>query len=64
VSAVALAERGIEQRVAFVPGPPFFPDGAGDRHLRLAFSRIGDQDIPDGARRLGVLIRAAMGGGV
>jgi 2-aminoadipate transaminase len=60
VSAVALAERAMEQRVAFVPGPPFFPDGTGDRHLRLAFSRIRDEDIPDGARRLGTLIRAAM----
>jgi 2-aminoadipate transaminase len=64
VSGVALAERAMEGRVAFVPGPPFYPDGAGDRHLRLAFSRIRDEDVPDGARRLGVLIRAAMEGGI
>ncbi len=63
VSAVALAERAMEQRVAFVPGPPFFPDGQGDSNLRLAFSRIREDDIVEGARRLGVMIRRAMEGG-
>lgn len=63
VSAVALAERAMEQRVAFVPGPPFYPDGQGDRNLRLAFSRILEDDILEGARRLGVLVRTAIDGG-
>jgi 2-aminoadipate transaminase len=63
VSAVALAERAMEQRVAFVPGPPFFPDAQGEHNLRLAFSRIRDDDILEGTRRLAALIRSAMEGG-
>ena len=63
VSAVTLAERAMQQRVAFVPGPPFFPDGQGEHNLRLAFSRIHDDDIREGTRRLAALIRSAMEGG-
>lgn len=63
VSAVALAARAMEQRVAFVPGPPFFPDPQGANNLRLAFSRIRDEDIREGTRRLAALIRTAMEGG-
>ncbi len=63
VSAIALAERAMQQRVAFVPGPPFFPDTRGEHNLRLAFSRIRDDDILEGTRRLAALIRSAMEGG-
>ena len=60
VNAVALAERAMERRVAFVPGRPFFPDAQGQSNLRLAFSRIRDDDILEGTRRLAALIRSAM----
>jgi len=58
VSAAVLAERAMQQRVAFVPGPPFFPDAQGQSNLRLAFSRIRDADILEGTRRLAALIRS------
>lgn len=60
IDAVELAERAMSERVAFVPGVPFFPDGRGRNNLRLAFSRIDDEVIPEGVRRLAALIRRAV----
>jgi 2-aminoadipate transaminase len=60
VDAVELSERAMEERVAFVPGVPFFPDGRGRNNLRLAFSRIDDDAISEGIRRLAVLFRRAV----
>lgn len=48
----ALAGLAREARVAFVPGPPFYPDGRGQRELRLSFSRVTEPDIDEGVRRL------------
>ncbi len=50
-----LSRQAVEQGVAFVAGPPFFPDGRGHENLRLAFSRIADEQIDDGLARLGAL---------
>ena len=44
----------------FFPGVPFFPDGRGRNNLRLAFSRIDDEVIPEGVRRLAALVRRAV----
>jgi 2-aminoadipate transaminase len=60
--SLELGRRAVEMRVAFVPGLPFFPDGRGRRNIRLAFSRVLDEDIPEGAVRLGQLFREALGG--
>jgi 2-aminoadipate transaminase len=54
--AVAAAGRALEAGVAIVPGPPFFPAGGGERHLRLSFSRADEAEIDDGLRRLGPLL--------
>jgi NAD(P)-dependent dehydrogenase (short-subunit alcohol dehydrogenase family) len=64
VDTVALAAAAREAKVAFVPGRPFSPDhpGAGEclagRQLRLAYSRVSDDLIPEGIRRLAGLITA------
>lgn len=47
--------------MAFVPGTPFYPDGRGRDNVRLAYSRIEDEDIEEGAARLGRLIRLIRG---
>jgi DNA-binding transcriptional MocR family regulator len=60
VDAVELAARGMEAKVAFVPGTPFHPDGRGRNNIRLAFSRIEDEEITEGAARLGRLLRDAL----
>lgn len=60
IDAVELSERAMAERVAFVPGVPFFADGRGRNNLRLAFSRIDDELIPEGVRRLAALVRRAV----
>jgi 2-aminoadipate transaminase len=60
VDADELLARAMADGVAFVPGVPFFPDGRGRSNLRLAFSRIDDQLISHGVRRLASLLRRAV----
>jgi 2-aminoadipate transaminase len=62
VDTVALAAAAREAKVAFVPGRPFCPDGSGARQLRLAYSRVAEDLIPEGVRRLAVLITSAVEG--
>ena len=52
-----LARRSFAAGVAFVPGRPFFADGRGARHLRLAFSLPDEQRIDEGIERLAAVIR-------
>ncbi len=52
----AWGRRAREARVAFVPGVPFYPDGRGQREMRLSFSRVTEQDIHEGVRRLAALL--------
>jgi 2-aminoadipate transaminase len=59
--AVELAARAMEAEVAFVPGTPFHSDGGGRNHIRLAFSRVRDEEIAEGAARLGRLLRHEAG---
>jgi 2-aminoadipate transaminase len=54
--AVVLAGRALEAGVAFVPGPPFFPEGGGERQLRLSYSRVEEEEIHEGIRRLARLL--------
>ena len=56
VDAVNLAERALAAGVGVVPGPPFFPDGSGLRHLRLAFSSAAEDEMDEGVRRLAALL--------
>jgi 2-aminoadipate transaminase len=43
----------IEEKVAFVPGTSFFPNGGGKNTMRLNFSNASDQMIEEGIGRLG-----------
>lgn len=60
VDTAALLPRAAELGVAYVPGAPFFPSRAACRHLRLSFSRVGPDQIEEGARRLGALLAEAI----
>jgi DNA-binding transcriptional MocR family regulator len=57
----ALLERALaEERVAFVPGEPFFAEVAAANTLRLSYSLPSDADIDEGVRRLaGLIARSA-----
>ena len=53
-----LAERAMDQAVAFVPGPIFYADRrAGRNNLRLSYSLVSEDQIQEGIRRLGLLLR-------
>lgn len=51
-SATQLLQRALVQRVAFVPGAPFYPNGGGDDTLRLNFSNVPPERLVEGVRRL------------
>jgi len=52
-----LFERAIAERVAFVPGAPFFVGGGRHNFMRLNFSNSTPALIEEGVRRLGGLLR-------
>jgi 2-aminoadipate transaminase len=43
-------------KVAFVPGEAFFPNGGGERSMRLNFSYCTPETIEEGIRRLGEVV--------
>ena len=63
LSAVELFEHAIREKVAFVPGTPFFVDGGGAHNLRLNFSNADEERIKEGIRRLGRIMEACLGNG-
>lgn len=60
VDLAARKQEALAGGVAFVPGTPFYPDGRGRNEIRLSFSRVREEDIADGARRLADVVRRAM----
>jgi 2-aminoadipate transaminase len=62
LDSVALSPEAMAERVAYVPGTLFFPDGRGRNTIRLAFSKVEDGDIGEGIRRLGHLLRTQLSG--
>lgn len=52
-----LLARAIERRVAFVPGRAAFVDGRGGSSMRLNFSGVTEDQIREGIRRLGEIVR-------
>lgn len=61
VDTAALLPRAEALGVAYVPGAPFYPQRCPTHQLRLSFSRVDIDQIEEGARRLGVLLREAVG---
>lgn len=48
-----LLPKAVAQKVAFVPGATFFPDGAGKNYFRLNFSNAPPEFVEEGIKRLG-----------
>ena len=57
LSADAMLERAVEQRVIYVAGSAFFVDGSGANLMRLSFSLPSEERIVEGVRRLATLIK-------
>ncbi len=62
VDTVALSPAASARKVAYVPGQPFYASQGGAAQMRLAYSRVADELIDEGARRLGDLVRTALEG--
>jgi 2-aminoadipate transaminase len=62
LDTVILNARSAERAVAFVPGAPFYPVATplGARQLRLSYSRVADEAIDEGIRRLAAVITTAL----
>ncbi|MBC7236615.1 MAG: PLP-dependent aminotransferase family protein, partial [Chloroflexi bacterium] len=54
---VELLQEAARQKVAFVPGAPFYANGGGQNTLRLSFASVPPETIVEGIRRLGEVIR-------
>lgn len=53
VSSMDLFDIAIKEKVAFVPGRPFYVDGSGENTFRLNFSNSDEAKIEEGIKRLG-----------
>jgi len=58
--AAQILKLAIEQKVAFVPGAPFFPCGGGANTMRLNFSNATPEKIQEGMVRLAHLLQRAV----
>lgn len=56
-SAKALFDKAIQEKVAFVPGDPFYTDGRTANTMRLNYTNASKEMIEEGIRRLGALFR-------
>jgi DNA-binding transcriptional MocR family regulator len=59
ISARVLLERALASGVAFLAGPAFYPDPAGDSELRICFSSVLPNSIPEAVRRLAGALEGA-----
>ena len=60
VDAGAVLERAVANKVAFVPGTAFYPDGSGHNTFRLNFSNAQPEQIKIGIKRLGEVLEAEL----
>jgi 2-aminoadipate transaminase len=57
ISATTLLEEAVNQKVAYVPGKPFYPYEDKDNTLRLNFSNASPEMIIEGIKRLGKVFK-------
>jgi 2-aminoadipate transaminase len=61
LSAADVLKEAILQKVAFVPGAPFFPSGGGHNTMRINFSNANPEKIQEGIARLGRVLYDKLG---
>jgi 2-aminoadipate transaminase len=61
IDTTDLLVRALEEKVAFVPGRGAYLDGRGGSSMRLNFSGVTDDDIREGVRRIGKVVREQVG---
>ena len=61
IDTTDLLARALQENVAFVPGRAAFLDGRGGSSMRLNFSGVAEDDIREGVRRIGKVVREQVG---
>jgi 2-aminoadipate transaminase len=62
IDTAELLTDALKEKVAFVPGAAFFPEGGGEESMRLNFSYAPPEVIEEGIRRLGRVLSRALAG--
>jgi len=57
IDAGKMLMEAVEENVAYVPGSPFFANGEGKNTFRLSFCYPSQEDIKEGVKRLGKVIK-------
>ncbi len=57
IDTTDLLARALQEHVAFVPGRAAFVDGRGGSSMRLNFSGVDEDEIREGVRRIGEVVR-------
>jgi 2-aminoadipate transaminase len=58
ISSRRVFDEGVKQKVAVLPGMPFYVDGGGTDTIRLNFSSSSEEEIREGMHRLARVISA------
>ena len=58
IDTKVMAKQCLDKNVAYVPGAGFFPNGGNNHCMRLNYSCSGDEQIVNGIRIIGDIIRA------
>jgi len=58
ICAEEILKKVLEQKVAFVPGSSFFPNGGNENYFRLNYGTMSEDLIIEGVKRLGKVLRA------
>ena len=61
IDTTDLLARALSENVAFVPGRAAYVDGRGGSSMRLNFSGVTEDDIREGVRRIGKVVREQVG---
>lgn len=57
MDAADVSVRAMDNRVAFIVGEAFFPNGGDVNHFRMNFSNMNEERIVEGVKRLGQVLR-------
>jgi 2-aminoadipate transaminase len=57
IDTTDLLARALQEQVAFVPGRAAYLDGRGGSEMRLNFSGVSEDEIREGVRRIGEVVR-------
>lgn len=61
MNSAEVLRSAIEEKVAFVPGAPFYPCGGGHNTMRLNFSNATPENIQEGIARMGKVLAQKIG---